>query len=46
MFTPILTQYFTPEDFGVYGLYISICSILGVVGSAKYDVAIYKRCVA
>lgn len=38
--TPILTQFFTPEDFGVYGLYISICSILGVVASAKYDVAI------
>jgi len=38
--TPILTQYFTPEDFGIYGLYISICSIFGVVAGAKYDVAI------
>ena len=38
--TPILTQYFTPQDFGVYGLYISICAIFGVVASAKYDVAI------
>ena len=38
--TPILTQYFSPEDFGLYGLYVSICSILGVIACAKYDVAI------
>ena len=38
--TPILTQYFTPQDFGIYGLYISICSIFGVVAGGKYDVAI------
>ena len=23
---PILTQYFSPEQFGVYGLYVSVCS--------------------
>lgn len=38
--TPILTQFFSPQDFGLYGLYISICSILGIIASAKYDVAI------
>ena len=38
--TPILTQYFNPEDFGLYGLYISICSIFGVIAGGKYDVAI------
>ncbi len=38
--TPILTQYFSPEDFGLYGLYISICTILGGVASCKYDTAI------
>ena len=37
---PILTQYFYPEQFGVYGLYVSVCSIFGVVASGKYDVAI------
>ena len=37
---PILTQYFSPEQFGVYGLYVSICSIFGIVASGKYDVAI------
>ena len=40
VFTPILTQYFSPDEFGIYGLYISVCSILGVVASFKYDVAI------
>jgi len=38
--TPILTQYFTPEEFGVYGLYVSICSIFGIIASGKYDIAI------
>ena len=28
LITPVLTQYFTAEDFGTYGLYISICTIL------------------
>ena len=37
---PILTQYFSPEDFGVYGLYISICSIFGIIACGKYDIAI------
>ena len=37
---PLLTQYFSAEQFGVYGLYISICSILGLIASGKYDVAI------
>ena len=37
---PILTQYFSPEQFGVYGLYVSVCSIFGFVASGKYDVAI------
>jgi len=40
IFTPILTQYFSPDEFGIYGLYISVCSILGIVASFKYDVAI------
>ena len=37
---PILTQYFSPEEFGAYGLYVSICSIFGIIASGKYDVAI------
>ena len=38
--TPLLTQYFTPEQFGLYGLYISVCTICGAIASGKYDVAI------
>jgi len=38
--TPILTQYFSAEEFGLYGLYISVCSILGIVAAGRYDIAI------
>ena len=38
--TPILTQFFSPEQFGTYGLYVSIYTILGVISSGKYDMAI------
>ena len=38
--TPLLTQYFSAEEFGLYGLYISICSILGVIAAGRYDLAI------
>ena len=37
---PILTQYFSPSQFGIYGLYISICTTAGIIASGKYDVAI------
>ena len=38
--TPILTQYFSAEEFGLYGLYISTCSILGIIAAGRYDIAI------
>ena len=38
--TPVLTQYFSPEEFGTYGLYVSVCSIFGIIASGKYDTAI------
>ena len=38
--TPILTQYFSAEEFGLYGLYISVCSILGIIAAGRYDIAI------
>ena len=40
LITPLLTQYFSPEEFGSYGLYVSIYTILGVISSGKYDLAI------
>tara|TARA_Y100000994_G_scaffold249606_1_gene262536 strand:- start:14622 stop:16151 length:1530 start_codon:yes stop_codon:yes gene_type:complete len=38
--TPILTQFFSPEEFGIYGLYLSLCTIFGVIASGKFDTAI------
>lgn len=38
--SPILTRIYTPEDFGVFALFLAIISILGVVISARYEFAI------
>ncbi|MGH1462419.1 MAG: lipopolysaccharide biosynthesis protein [Neptuniibacter sp.] len=37
---PILTRLFTPEEFGVLAVYIGILSLIGVVASLKYELAI------
>jgi len=38
--SPILARIYTPEDFGVFALFIAIISILGIIISARYDFAI------
>ena len=38
--SPILTRLYTPEDFGVFALYMSIVSILSVIVTGKYELAI------
>jgi O-antigen/teichoic acid export membrane protein len=38
--SPFLTRLYTPEDFGVFGVYISIFSVLTVVASLCYQQAI------
>lgn len=38
--TPVLTRLFTPDDFGVLGVYLSIFSILLAVNSLRYEFAI------
>jgi len=38
--TPLLARLFTPEEFGLTALYLSILSILTVVSTAKYEQAI------
>ena len=38
--SPILTRIYTPEDFGVFALYISITSILSVIVTGQYELAI------
>ena len=37
---PILSQFYSPEDFGVYGLYISISTIIAFVAAGKFDLAL------
>lgn len=38
--SPILTRIYTPEDFGVFALYMSIVTILSVIATARYELAI------
>jgi len=38
--SPILTRLYTPEDFGVFGVYASILGIVTVVASLRYEYAV------
>lgn len=38
--SPLLTRIYTPEDFGVFALYIAIVSFIAVVITARYEIAI------
>ena len=38
--SPILTRIYTPEDFGVFTLFIAITSIFGSIASGRYELAI------
>jgi len=38
--SPILTRLYTPQEFGVFALYGSICAILAVLVTGKYELAI------
>ncbi len=38
--SPILTRIYTPEDFGVFTLYIAIVSLISIFATAQYDIAI------
>jgi len=38
--SPVLTRLYTPEDFGVFGVYASILGIVTVVASLRYEYAI------
>jgi O-antigen/teichoic acid export membrane protein len=38
--SPILTRLYSPEDFGVAALYMSISTILGSVATGRYELAI------
>lgn len=38
--SPILTRIYTPEDFGVFALYLAISSIIAVIATGRYELAI------
>jgi O-antigen/teichoic acid export membrane protein len=38
--SPILTRIYTPEDFGVFALFLSLVSIFSVVATGRYELAI------
>jgi O-antigen/teichoic acid export membrane protein len=38
--SPILTRIYTPEDFGVFALFIAIMSIFGSIANGRYELAI------
>lgn len=38
--SPILTRIYTPEDFGVFALYMALVSLLAVFTTGQYDLAI------
>lgn len=37
---PILTRIYSPEDFGVYALFLSLIAIFGVIINGRYELAI------
>lgn len=38
--SPILTRMYTPEDFGMFALFIAIASIIAVIATGRYEMAI------
>lgn len=38
--SPILTRIYTPEDFGVFALYIAIVTIISIIATGRYELAI------
>ena len=38
--SPILTRIYTPEDFGIFTLYLSILGLVAVIATGRYEMAI------
>ncbi len=38
--SPVLTRIYTPEDFGMFALYMSVASIISVIATGRYEMAI------
>lgn len=39
--SPIITRIYTPGEFGLYGIYMAIVSLLVTIASGRYDLAIF-----
>ncbi len=37
---PVLTRLYTPDDFGIFGIYIAVISIISVIASGRYELAV------
>ena len=40
LISPILTRIYSPSEFGILAIYISLLSILSVISTGKYELAI------
>ena len=40
LISPILTRLYSPEDFGLFALFLGIVSILGSIANGRYEIAI------
>ena len=40
LFTPIIAKFYTPDEFGLYELFISVVNTIGVVTTLQYDKAL------
>ena len=40
--SPILTRIYTPQDFGIFALYSAIVSLLAVIATGRYELAIMQ----
>ena len=40
LISPILTRLYKPEEFGAFALYMAIASVLSVVVSGRYELAV------
>jgi len=38
--SPILTRLYTPDDFGVFALFLAICGMISMVASGRYELAV------
>lgn len=40
LISPVLSRIYSPKDFGIFGLYLSISSLLSIIATGRYEMAI------